>query len=234
MRKHQLARVTSNHNNPFTPTLFPQHTGSKGGGIPGSTDTVAPGLTFKQHGHDKIVNTLSALVSHGYCTDCRHPLTWAEDGVDEEDWQQVDAVLVDEASMLGLPLAAALLEALPTRCQLVFIGRPRSVAASHVPSLLPCSPQAQPRFPISRLLLAAALLNALPTKCQLVFIGMPRSVGASHVPSLLPCSPQAQPHLPAISRPLLAAALLKGLPTKCKLVSIVMPCWGAPVVSLLS
>ena len=76
-------------------------------------------------------------MSHGSHTGCRHPLTWAEDGVDEEDWQQVDAVLVDEASMLGLPLAAALLEALPTKCQLVFIGIPCSVAASHAPSLLP-------------------------------------------------------------------------------------------------
>ena len=49
-------------------------------------------------------------------------MAYAEEGVDEDDWEQVDAVLVDEASMLGLPLAAALLEALPQKCQLVFIG----------------------------------------------------------------------------------------------------------------
>lgn len=42
--------------------------------------------------------------------------------MEEELWDRVDAVLVDEASMLGLPLAAALLEALPPQCQLVFIG----------------------------------------------------------------------------------------------------------------
>lgn len=52
----------------------------------------------------------------------RNPLALAEEGVDEDHWEQVDAVLVDEASMLGLPLASALLEALPPKCQLVFIG----------------------------------------------------------------------------------------------------------------
>ena len=51
----------------------------------------------------------------------------AEAGVEEEDWDEVDAVLVDEASMLDLPLAAALLQALPSHCQLVFVGRPSLV-----------------------------------------------------------------------------------------------------------
>lgn len=53
----------------------------------------------------------------------QNPLTLAEEGVDEEYWKEVDAVLVDEASMLDLPLAAALLLALPPKCQLVFVGR---------------------------------------------------------------------------------------------------------------
>lgn len=48
----------------------------------------------------------------------------------EEDWREVDAVLVDEASMLDLPLAAALLEALPSRCQLVFVGQPLACVTS--------------------------------------------------------------------------------------------------------
>ncbi|KAL3161913.1 hypothetical protein ABBQ38_008998 [Trebouxia sp. C0009 RCD-2024] len=52
----------------------------------------------------------------------QNPLKHAQEGVAEEDWSEVDAVLVDEASMLDLPLAAALLEALPSRCQLVFVG----------------------------------------------------------------------------------------------------------------
>lgn len=33
-----------------------------------------------------------------------------------------DAVLVDEASMLSLPLAAALMDALKPKCQLVLVG----------------------------------------------------------------------------------------------------------------
>ena len=53
----------------------------------------------------------------------QNPLKLAEEGVDEAEWKEVDAVLVDEASMLDLPLAAALLEALPPKCQLVFVGR---------------------------------------------------------------------------------------------------------------
>lgn len=57
----------------------------------------------------------------------QNPLTLAEAGVEEEDWEEVDAVLVDEASMLDLPLAAALLQALPSHCQLVFVGRPSLV-----------------------------------------------------------------------------------------------------------
>ena len=54
----------------------------------------------------------------------QNPLKHAQEGVAEEDWSEVDAVLVDETSMLDLPLAAALLEALPSRCQLVFVGQP--------------------------------------------------------------------------------------------------------------
>lgn len=52
----------------------------------------------------------------------RNPLKLEKAGVEEEDWDEVDAVLIDEASMLDLPLAAALLQALPSHCQLVFIG----------------------------------------------------------------------------------------------------------------
>ena len=36
--------------------------------------------------------------------------------------RQVDAMFVDEASVLDLPLASALLEALLSHCQLVFVG----------------------------------------------------------------------------------------------------------------
>ena len=65
-----------------------------------------------------------ALASGGRFTfNGRHPLKYAEEGTAEEEWKEVDAVLVDEASMLDLPLAAALLEALPSRCQLVFVGQ---------------------------------------------------------------------------------------------------------------
>lgn len=52
----------------------------------------------------------------------QNPLKLGHKDMDEKDWREVDAVLVDEASMLDLPLAAALLEALPSRCQLVFVG----------------------------------------------------------------------------------------------------------------
>ncbi|KAK2080022.1 hypothetical protein QBZ16_002417 [Prototheca wickerhamii] len=45
-----------------------------------------------------------------------------------------DAVLVDEASMLSLPLAASLLDALPPRCQLVLVGD-----ADQLPSVGPGS-----------------------------------------------------------------------------------------------
>ena len=51
-----------------------------------------------------------------------NPLAVGDEWVDIEQWKEVDAVLVDEASMLDLPLAAALLDALPRRCQLVFVG----------------------------------------------------------------------------------------------------------------
>lgn len=53
----------------------------------------------------------------------QNPLKLGQKDVDEKDWREVDAVLVDEASMLDLPLAAALLEALPSHCQLVFVGQ---------------------------------------------------------------------------------------------------------------
>lgn len=53
----------------------------------------------------------------------QNPLKIEQKDVDEKDWREVDAVLVDEASMLDLPLASALLEALPSRCQLVFVGQ---------------------------------------------------------------------------------------------------------------
>ena len=53
----------------------------------------------------------------------QNPLKIEQKDADEKDWREVDAVLVDEASMLDLPLAAALLEALPARCQLVFVGQ---------------------------------------------------------------------------------------------------------------
>lgn len=51
------------------------------------------------------------------------PLKNEQKDADEQEWREVDAVLVDEASMLDLPLASALLEALPPRCQLVFVGQ---------------------------------------------------------------------------------------------------------------
>ncbi|KAA6424284.1 MAG: hypothetical protein FRX49_05496, partial [Trebouxia sp. A1-2] len=63
------------------------------------------------------------LASGGHFTfNEQNPLKLDEAGVEEEDWDEVDAVLIDEASMLDLPLAAALLQALPSHCQLVFVG----------------------------------------------------------------------------------------------------------------
>ena len=64
-----------------------------------------------------------------------NPLAVGDEFVDVEQWQQVDAVLLDEGSMLDLPLAAALLEALPRNCQLVFVGQ-SVVSCSLSPSLL--------------------------------------------------------------------------------------------------
>ena len=67
----------------------------------------------------------------------QNPLKLEEKGVDEKDWSQVDAVLLDEASMLDLPLAAALLEALPSRCQLVFVGQPLLLSSNQLRRLAP-------------------------------------------------------------------------------------------------
>lgn len=46
-------------------------------------------------------------------------------------------MLVDEASMLSLPLAAALMDALPPRCQLVLVGDADQLPPVGKPSLWP-------------------------------------------------------------------------------------------------
>jgi len=80
------------------------------------------------------------LASGGHFTfNEQNPLKLDEAGVEEEDWEEVDAVLIDEASMLDLPLAAALLQALPPHCQLVFVGKPPLPITSNLPASLVCS-----------------------------------------------------------------------------------------------
>ena len=91
------------------------------------------------------------LASGGHFTfNEQNPLKLDEAGVEEEDWEEVDAVLIDEASMLDLPLAAALLQALPSHCQLVFVGKPCLILTSNLPTDLVRLPLcAKPTTPVS-------------------------------------------------------------------------------------
>ena len=82
-----------------------------------SDRTVSTGQDQSQDKDDKLAGSGGQFKYNS-----QNPLKLGQKDVDEKEWREVDAVLVDEASMLDLPLAAALLEALPSHCQLVFVG----------------------------------------------------------------------------------------------------------------